>query len=1605
MSKPMTVVVKNHRHTLAILLFIFCHAVAAGQLTANFTASPARSGCSPLVVNFTDSSTGNPTQWKWDLGNGVTSLLQHPSATYFNPGTYTIKLVVRNSAGADSVTRTDYITVLPNPTATFTADRTTGCFPLAVNFTDGSTPGTGTIVSWFWDFGDGTTSTQQNPSHIYTAAGNYTVTLRVINTAGCSRTFTRSQYITIANGVVAGFDNNDPGHCPAPATVNFINTSTGPGPLSYTWTFGDGGASNATDPSHNYNTNGTYSVMLIAISPQGCSDTIRKNNLISIGNINANFTAPDTVCVNDPLNLINTSTPTPISYLWDLGNGTSSTDQNPTASYSTPGLYTIKLVSNFGGCADSISKQIYVSPRPQAAFTGSPRAFCTLPATVNFINQSTGSGTVLWNFGDGITSTLNNPTHSYTTEGSFTVTLTVTNTAGCSETITQTDFIQVQRPQVTIAGLPRTGCAPITITPTATTVSNHTITNYLWYFGDGTTSSSATPTHTYNTSGTFTVTLVYTTSAGCTDSVVVPNAVRVGTKPTAAFTVTPTEACAFQNVQFTDISTGGVDQWLWTFGDGGTSTQQNPLYQYSDTGWFHVQLIVYNNTCPDTIRFMNAVHIKPPIAAFTVQNSCTDKFTKTFTDGSIGATSWFWNFGDGNTSTQPGTVHTYTATGTYTVTLTVTNDTCSHSNTQTVRVIDEKALFTAVDTVICRNQTATFISSGINSSNIASWSWNFGDGTTAVTDSIATHVYTSSGNYTVTLIITDLLGCTDTMNLPIRVYGPVADFSVPTTVSCLVNNSITFTDLSTPDGIHPIVKWEWNYGDGTIDSTGVPPYQHSYTGAGTYAVSLLVKDTYGCTDILTRPAAIIIAQPTADFFSADTVTCTGRPIQFTNTSTGVNPGYVWSFGDGAGSTADNPAHNYGGIGIYTIKLVVTDQYGCKDSLTRPDYIAISYPKAVFIVSDSVSTCPPMLVNFSHQSTDYTSLTWDFGDGTSSALDSPSHFYTVAGIYYATLTATGPGGCTDVAVKRIEIKGPSGSFTYTPLTGCKPLTVNFTGTAKNNATYTWDFADGTIVVTSDSSISHIYTNAGDFIPKLILTDAGGCSVPLTGTDTIKVTGVTAGFTTGTNTFCNDGIVQFNNTTVSNDFITGYQWNFGDGNTSTAQHPSHHYAAPGIYTVSLNVITQNGCQDSLTLTDTVKVYASPVISISNDSSGCTPVTVSFNGIISVGDIHKLKWQWNFGNGQTDTLQNPATQVYTVANGYTISTIATDDHGCADTATTIINAYPIPVTEAGPDVFICRGSFTQLNATGASTYNWNPASSLSCTACPNPLAAPTDSTKYFVTGTTGFGCTSVDSVIVRVHQPFTLQVEPGDTVCSGSTVHLRASGADQYTWFPSTAVADPNAGITTANPTITTLYTVVAKDNHNCFVDTGFVNIKVWPYPTVNAGADQTVAIGTTLTFQPTYSNDITTYQWNNPMQTLSCTTCPTPTVNTKGAQNTYSIQVKNEGGCEAVDEITIYTICTGGNLFIPNTFSPNTDGKNDKFYPRGSGLNQIKSLRIYDRWGEVVFAASNFNANDPSMGWDGSYKGKPLPPDVYVYTCEVVCQNNEVLIYNGNLTLLK
>ena len=391
------------------------------------------------------------------------------------------------------------------------------------------------------------------------------------------------------------------------------------------------------------------------------------------------------------------------------------------------------------------------------------------------------------------------------------------------------------------------------------------------------------------------------------------------------------------------------------------------------------------------------------------------------------------------------------------------------------------------------------------------------------------------------------------------------------------------------------------------------------------------------------------------------------------------------------------------------------------------------------------------------------------------------------------------------------------------------------------------------------------------------------------------------------------------------------------------------------------------------------------------------------MNVPDTSAIDWQWAFGNGNTGDAQNPPSQIYNNTGTYNIKLIATNSTGCKDTVTKTVDVFPVPTINAGQDTLICRGSGITLTASGADNYNWSPPNGLSCTNCASPVASPDSLIKYIVRGTTLLGCSNTDTVEVKVKQRFLMRSSLGDTLCKGGSVRLFASGAFAYTWSPSTALTSTSSATPIASPSATTIYRVIGTDDRGCFKDTGFVTVRVYPIPTVEAGVDKTINVGQSVELVPAISPDVTTVLWT---PTTSIMRSNYPSVTVKPNETTdYTVEVRNPGGCKTKDHVTVFVVCNGANVFIPNTFSPNGDGANDIFYPRGTGLFRIKTMRIFNRWGEVVYEKSNFMPNDASAGWDGTHQGQKLTPDVYVYTIEIICDNSGTLSFKGNVTLIQ
>ena len=1188
--------------TLSLIIsLIMSSFLAKAQLMADFTAS-VTAGCAPLAVSFTNTSTGGAVSYNWNDGNGNTFTLPNPGTTYLIAGNYTVTLTVTNASGATSV-KTKLITVSAKPTVAFSATPTTGCSPLSVTFTNTSNPNSTGITNYLWDFGNGTSSTLQNPSNIYTEAGVNNVTLQVTNASGCISTLPKLNYINVSAAVNALFTYTPPTGCGFPQTINFTNTSTGgSGALTYLWDFGDGTNSTTLSPAHTYTAIGTYTVKLITTSASGCTNTYIHPTPIVIGAVSANFTTPLISCVNTGIVFTNTSTPAPVSASWNFGDGTTSTAINPVKVYTAAGSYTVTLISNFGGCQATKTQTVIIEPKPLTAFTTTTLLSCKAPHTVNFTNITTGATAYLWQFGDGTTSTDLNPVHTYNALGTYGITLIATNANGCSDTLHFIDSVRLKRPLISIGNTPAKGCAPLSVTLNAIVDGLTPVTSYEWLLGDGTTSAVANPNHTY-AAGVYDVTLIVNSAIGCSDTVTAIGGVKSNIKPIPNFTASPLNTCAIFPVDFQNLSTGvGAGTiYTWIFGDGNVGSGVNPSHQYEDTGFFNIVLIVENDGCIDSVRFNNFVHINAPIAAFNVVNSCnTNRFTKTFTNNSIAADSYLWEFGDGGTSTLEFPTHTYAAVGTYNVKLTVHNDStgCDYDRTISIVISNEPANFTASLTEMCKGTSTIFTATSINAtSGITSYAWDFGDGTFGTTNSI-THTYANNGSYTVKLIVKDLNGCSDTLPKVayIKVYGPTVAFGSNLPGTC-INGNIIFTDQSVTDGIHPIINWTWNYGDGStvIPNGTVPSISHAYTTAGVFDVGLVIKDSYGCEQTLVKPSFVTVSLPVSAFSTNNRFTCRNQPVVFTNNSTGPGLSFLWNFGDGNTSTLQNPTHLFATDGNFTVTLHVLDSYGCTADTTKIDYIQVITPVASFTMSDSLATCSQLNVQFVNTTNNVVSQTWDFGDMNTSSLPSPSHFYATPGNFVVKLTTTSVGGCISVKTRNILVRGPQGTFTYSPLVGCDSLRVHFVSSTVDRVSFIWDYNDGIIQATSDSMPYHTYAATGSYVPKMILVGTvAGCQLPVTGLDTIKVIGVSGTFTPSVTNLCNSsGDVTFTTNVSSNDAITGYAWNFGDASTSANQNPTHTYSSTGIYAPTLQVTTQAGCTKNIGAVVPIRVVANPQI----------------------------------------------------------------------------------------------------------------------------------------------------------------------------------------------------------------------------------------------------------------------------------------------------------------------------------------------------------------------------------------------------------------------------
>ena len=943
------------------------------------------------------------------------------------------------------------------------------------------------------------------------------------------------QFEDLSTGTVTAWDWDFPGGTP--------NSSTSQNPLI---TYNASGVYDVTLTVFNGSISNTYSVpMAIEIFDQPIADFTYSINLseVTFTNLSQNANV----------------------YFWDFGDGNTSSLENPVHTYAEDGVYTTFLFAD-NDCGQAIwSETFTIATPPTAGFDADPKEGCN-PHVVTFTdNSSNNTVDYLWEFEGGVpnTSTEQNPVIQYDSAGTYDVKLTVTNPQG-TNTLEEVNYITVNP----------TPIADFTFTQNGTQVNftNQSIAGetYAWDFGDSETSTDENPIHNYASSGTFIVTLV-TSNNDCGSNTFV-DTVSVTLEPQALIGVAGSPiGCAIFDVQFEDQSTNNPTSWNWTFPGGtpGTSTMQNPLVTYDMVGNYDVTLIATNNLGSDTLTLPNFIEVNTvPTASFVASQL---EGVVTFTNLSMDADNYEWDFGDGNMSTDENPVHDYGGEGTWTVVLTSYNECGSFSQTQNIETILSPIAGIAYNAdPICVGNQIEFMDNSQNTVTSRTWTFEGGDPATSF-DANPIVTYNTPGTYTVTLEVSNSQG-NDTqviMNAVTVLEEPTASYTVSQDL-----NEITYTYTGNPND-----DIEWLLPDGSTSTETVVTF--TAPSNGEYTATLGVSNICGAD--LAEIDNSINAYPDATIFVNNQEGCAPFTTMFSAPEI-EGATYTWILvgADPANSSDREVTATYTERGTYDVILTVSNSLGTETNTLTDAVNVLDIPIVEFS-----SDYDGAFLTVDNMSQFATSYLWDFGDGTNSQEEDPTHQYQEDGTYTITLIATNEcGSDTFTQSTDVVVLVPGINFSTSVREGCAPLEVAYTDMSTNDPTsYGWVFEGGSPATSTEANPVVTYETGGIFDVSVTMTNAAGTStkvfedyiivrdIPLTSFDFASPIG---------------GTVSFINTTpigTADSFI----WDFGDGNTSDEENPTHTYATSGSFTVTLTAINECGSKE---ITDVVEITISNI-----------------------------------------------------------------------------------------------------------------------------------------------------------------------------------------------------------------------------------------------------------------------------------------------------------------------------------------------------------------------------------------------------------------------------
>lgn len=1591
-------------------------------ISQNFDFSAFKTeGCTPFEVTFyntTDEEYRADYNYEWVVEPSKFSVEQDTvKNTYIKPGKYTVTMKALDAEGnvVASIKKDNFITAFKDPVEVITSDKTSDCIYKDFQFSISSMESDAPIVSYAWILSDGTSYVSETPfPHSFSYAGTHDIFVRVEDANGCTnRERKKIQVTTIDEIPNIDLRVSQPQIvCEPTLTVNFENASNDPNIVSHSWEFGDGNTSNQAKTSHTYTQFGIYQAQLTVVSKNGCENSSFTRiqlldfdpEIIIEDAMGKEITNNNKACPGGLQFSVKNKGATNVQitgYTWSLfaTDTTQSLANTMLSSITKGGKYIIKLEAKTAACSKTIERLFSVEEPLEITVSPTNDFYCSIPASVPFQASANVPNTKFdWEIrfveNDSIISTEQNKsnfTSELTNEGFYSTHVLATTANSCTAREIANKNIEVTVPKaiITATGAVK-GCVPLDFSITETIVYNTTrdsIKTIEWNFdaGEGYSDQGYGPrSYTYTRRGDYVPFARFTTHKGCQIVEKFNNILPVlaGHEASGYLLFPDSVTCASAPLNFNYV---------------------NSIDSLMNSGYDQITAVFTNIKTPDDKIFANTLATEPQLEAWFREVPIDEYFEVSLMLSDHGCVNSFSPSIDSSRCTieSSGGVDIEVCPQTkiyvkgpsieakssapncstpYFRTFTITDAFKLDLNNpgETVEWYIDKTHLSAIDFSPVRKNPVK-IDENTMSIDVDFNKPGYGRGTYVIS------VYAYNENE----ICADgnPCNCIDSAHIEVNIIAIKADFKPSKQVACVADSvmlSLTHLakDVEEAYWIDPEdpTRHELFYTSYNINE----PKYYTITNRGVNEILIKAVDAYGCEDWQTL--TVKTYQPDANFQADVTEDCVPFTTQLTDISvqdTAIAQ-RAWYLNNKLLPELTGSIVSLEIIeeGWQTPALVITDVLGCKSQKERIHYMKPVVPNSKFIpaypnvclghpalfVRD---TNNPQLDNKIHK------FEWKFGDDipyNGDLLDSTWHDYPKESeeVYQVQLTAYSwsPLGneCMSVTTGTVQIKDLKPTIEITQSDKCKEpgqkflVFVDKTKYAKFG-TVEWYKKDGEDrkFLSNDKERFQVVTFDNYGTQSLILkttSDYYGCLSDSIAVD-IEVPGYEADFITDKKEVCVRE--EINYTLTKNINIDSYQsyWEFGDGisDHTNIDHTTHKYEAiptdyDGRYKIQF-VVNAPNCKPR-EIYNYITVF--PIIAEFDrglndaDSIGCTPLTVEF--INKSKGLSSTNFTWDFGDGTTSNEQNP---VHTFANPdelYNVSLSLAHDV-CNDKNTKPIHTKPNPHVLFAAERAMCYGDSIEIKATGNfKTIAWQQAKVFNAPTKAHTYFKGTESQYVYAHLVTEFGCKATDSLFLYVQQP----------------PHYAGAPDSALLFYKMPDVLEP----------------VRNKDGK--------------------------LIVGT-LYNANNHAVEGVRYLWT-PSDYLSCDNCPSPNIDVRCGKNSltdcidfpesvsYNVYMGDTLGCFELDTTITFRIIIDTKAALPQAFTPNADGDNDIAYVRGWGIKEFLELRIYNRWGQLVF-----ESNDINHGWDGTYKGKPQAMDTYSYTIKIITADDKEEFIKGYITLLR